>query len=421
MQSSAPAVAIGIDIGTSGARAAALSADMEIVAFAAAPFQRPEEMRAPAAWWERVSECLASLGDRISLASVEGVAVDGTSGTVLSVDPSAQAIDVLMYNEPCPDPAIVERIAAVAPADSPARGANSGLARAIYLGDASPEATVLHQADWIATQLGLSYAISDENNALKTGFDLAEERWPDWMEEAGMPIERLPQVARAGAPIGTVGPKARAFGLGETCRIHAGTTDGCASFLATGANRVGDGVTALGSTLVLKLASDKPVNAVEYGVYAHRVLDFWLIGGASNTGGAVIRALIGDDRLEELTARLDPDTPTGLDYYPLLKAGERFPINDPDYPPRLVPRPANDAVFFQGLLEGMTAVERRGYDLLQTLGGPELRSVRTVGGGTRNPVWTSMRQKALGVDFLPARSVEAAAGTASLVLARRSH
>lgn len=421
MPSSAPAVAIGIDIGTSGARAAALSAGGEIVAFVAAPFQRPEEMRTPVTWWERVSECLASLGDRTSLASVEGVAVDGTSGTVLSIDPDGRAIDVLMYNEPCPDPAVVERIATVAPADSPARGANSGLARAIYLGDASPEASVLHQADWIAMQLGLSHAISDENNALKTGYDLAEERWPEWIADAGMPIERLPLVARAGAPIGTVGPKARAFGISETCRIHAGTTDGCASFLATGASQVGDGVTALGSTLVLKLASDKPVNAVEYGVYAHRVLDFWLVGGASNTGGAVIRALIGDDRLEELTARLDPDTPTGLDYYPLLKPGERFPVNDPDYPPKLVPRPADDAVFFQGLLEGMTAVERRGYDLLQTLGGPKLWSVRTVGGGTRNPVWTSMRQKALGVDFLPARSVEAAAGAASLVLARRSH
>ncbi|MET3615855.1 sugar (pentulose or hexulose) kinase [Rhizobium aquaticum] len=416
-----PAVAIGIDVGTSGVRAAAVSQDGNTVALATAPFQEAAETRAPAAWWQRAVECLSALAGQTSLDSVQGLAVDGTSGTVLSVDPMGRPLDVLMYNEPCPDAQIVKRIAAVAPADSPAQGANSGLARAIHLKTVSRDAMVLHQADWIAMQLGLENTISDENNALKTGYDLAGERWPDWIAEAGMPIDSLPAVVRAGARIGTVGSLTKAFGLSETCHIHAGTTDGCASFLATGASRHGDGVTALGSTMVLKLASDRPVNAVQYGIYAHRILGFWLIGGASNTGGAVIRSLIGDHRLEDLTARLTPDTPTQLDYYPLLKPGERFPVNDPNYPPRLDPRPADDALFFQGLLEGMTAVEKRGYDLLEMLGGPSLASVRTVGGGSRNPVWTLMRQRALGVDFQPARSTEAAVGTAFLVLAGSSH
>jgi sugar (pentulose or hexulose) kinase len=415
-----PAVAVGIDLGTSGARAAALSASGDVVGFAAAPFADPAESRSPAAWWARVRECLAALGDATSLAQVEGLAIDGTSGTVLTVNATGQPLGgVLMYNDPCPDAGLVERIAALSPADSPARGANSALARAIHLLHASPDAMILHQADWIAHQLGLTVAITDENNALKTGYDLATERWPDWIVEAGMPIERLPQVRRAGEPVGRVGSSGIALGLSPGCRIHAGTTDGCASFLATGASQIGDGVTALGSTMVLKLASSHPVNAADYGIYAHRVLDFWLVGGASNSGGAVIRALLGDDRLEDLTARLNPDQPTGLDYYPLLKPGERFPINDPAYLPRLTPRPADDAVFFQGLLEGMTAIERQGFERLRTLGAPPLRSVRTVGGGARNPAWTAMRRSALGVDFLPARSVEAAVGAASLVLARR--
>jgi sugar (pentulose or hexulose) kinase len=415
-----PAVAVGIDLGTSGARAAALSANGDVVGFAAAPFADPSESRSPPAWWTRVRECLAALGDATSLAQVEGLAIDGTSGTVLTVDATGQPLgSVLMYNDPCPDAGLVERIAALSPADSPARGANSALARAIHLLHASPDAMILHQADWIARQLGLTVAITDENNALKTGYDLAAERWPDWIVEAGMPIERLPQVRRAGEPVGVVGPSGIALGLPPGCRIHAGTTDGCASFLATGASQIGDGVTALGSTMVLKLASSHPVNAADYGIYAHRVLDFWLVGGASNSGGAVIRILLGDDSLEDLTARLNPDQPTGLDYYPLLKPGERFPINDPAYLPRLTPRPADDAVFFQGLLEGMTAIERQGFERLRTLGAPPLRSVRTVGGGARNPAWTAMRRLALGVDFLPARSVEAAVGAASLVLARR--
>ena len=169
--------------------------------------------------------------------------------------------------------------------------------------------------------------------------------------------------------------------------------------------------------MVLKLASDRPINAPEYGVYSHRVLDFWLVGGASNSGGAVILALFGDNRLTQLTEKLDADHPTGLQYYPLLKPGERFPINDPSYPPRLEPRPKDDAVFFQGVLEGMTEIERLGYGRLNDLGAAQLRTVRTVGGGAKNPAWKELRQRALGVDFLPSRSSEAAVGTASLVLA----
>jgi sugar (pentulose or hexulose) kinase len=101
----------------------------------------------------------------------------------------------------------------------------------------------------------------------------------------------------------------------------------------------------------------------------------------------------------------------------LLKPGERFPINDPFYPPRLAPRPADDAMFFQGVLEGMTEIERVGYARLNDLGAARLRTVRTVGGGAKNPVWTAMRHRSLGTDFLPSMSSEAAVGTASLVLA----
>lgn len=413
------AVAVGIDLGTSGARAAAVTADGTMVGFAAAPFADPAEMRKPAVWWQRVSESLAALAAQTSLAAVEGVAVDGTSGSVLAIDADGEALDVMMYNEPCTDRAIIDAIAAAAPPDSPARGANSGLARAIMLSRRHGKARVLHQADWIALRLGLKTPVSDENNALKSGYDLERACWPAWIAEAGLPLDRLPKVLPAGTPLEAVGGEAIRLGLPEGARIHAGTTDGCASFLATGAGAIGDGVTALGSTMVLKLAASRPVNAVQYGIYAHRVLDFWLIGGASNSGGAVIRALIGDDRLADLTARLDPERPTGLDYYPLLKPGERFPVNDPAYPPRLTPRPQDDARFFQGLLEGMTAIEKRGYGLLQELGGPRLHTLRSVGGGTRNPAWTQMRQSALGVPFETPRSTEAAVGAAALVLARR--
>jgi len=51
----------------------------------------------------------------------------------------------------------------------------------------------------------------------------------------------------------------------------------------------------------------------------------WLAGGASNSGGAALLAHFTPDRMAELSPRIDPETDTGLDYYPLPAPGERFP------------------------------------------------------------------------------------------------
>ena len=413
-----PAVALGIDLGTSGVRAALLSDDGNLIDIAACPFPNAAAARLPSTWWSGVKSCLAELASRNAFASLEGVAVDGTSGTVVAIDARGMPMgEAMMYNDPCPDRTIVERIDTEAPPDSPARGATSALARAIHLSRRPGVQAIVHQADWILMNLGLASATSDENNALKTGYDLAAERWPDWLEACGMDIALLPAVKRAGSPLSTITAGGLALGLPPECRYFAGTTDGCASFLATGASTVGDGVTALGSTLVVKLACARPINAANFGIYSHRILDFWLAGGASNAGGAVIRKFFDDDQLKSMTPKLQPDVSTGLAYYPLATAGERFPVNDPTYPPRLSPRPADDVTFFQAILEGITTIEKSGYDRLAELGGPKLLSVRTVGGGAANPAWTRMRENTLAVPFLSARSAEASVGTSSLVLA----
>ena len=84
--------------------------------------------------------------------------------------------------------------------------------------------------------------------------------------------------------------------------------------------------------------------------------------------------------------------------------------------PRLSPRPDDDARFLQGLLEGIASVEALGYRRLQEIGAPPIASVRSVGGGAKNPAFTALREKALGVPFLVASSTEAAVGTGRLAL-----
>jgi sugar (pentulose or hexulose) kinase len=120
-------------------------------------------------------------------------------------------------------------------------------------------------------------------------------------------------------------------------------------------------VTSLGSTLVVKQLCQRPIFAPEFGIYSHRIGAAWLAGGASNTGGRVIERFFPRDRLAALSAVLNPDQPTGLDYYPLIAPGERFPIADPALAPRLEPRPTDEATFFQAILEGIAGIEALAY------------------------------------------------------------
>lgn len=90
----------------------------------------------------------------------------------------------------------------------------------------------------------------------------------------------------------------------------------------------------MGSTLAIKLLSTRRVEDARFGVYSHRLDDKWLVGGASNTGGAVLRQIFTDDQLEKLSTQINPANASLLDYYPLLNIGERFPIADPKMEPR---------------------------------------------------------------------------------------
>jgi sugar (pentulose or hexulose) kinase len=103
-----------------------------------------------------------------------------------------------------------------------------------------------------------------------------------------------------------------------------------------------------------------------------------------------------------------------LNYYPLPAPGERFPVNDPAMVPRLTPRPDDDVLYLQGLLESLARIEAQGYRLLEQLGASALREVFTAGGGAGNTAWTTIRAHQLGVPVCVATHTEAAYGAARL-------
>jgi D-ribulokinase len=416
---------LGIDIGTSGVRVCAIDGNECVVGSAAATLPPPRQDgpaidQDPEIWWRAMLEALPTLGRSIDLGRISRVAIDGTSGTLLLLDKAGRPCSPgLMYND-ARATAEAMRIKAVAPAESGAHGPSAALAKLLHLlgnGVQAEPRYAAHQADWVVGRLAGRFGFSDENNALKLGYDPVTRAWPDWLDTLEVPRELLPRVLVPGSTIGTIDPMvARSVGLPDTTQICVGSTDGVASFIATRASMPGDAVTSLGTTLVLKLLSDRPIFAPGQGVYSHRLGDRWLAGGASNSGGAALLAHFSAERMAALTPLLDVTRSTGLDYYPLPKPGERFPISDPALPPRIAPRPAEDAVFFQGLLEGIAAIEARAYAALRELGAPAVQRVITIGGGAQNAAWTEIRRRTLGVPVGVAENTEASFGAARLAL-----
>lgn len=459
---------LGIDFGTSGARAIVINSEGIIQAetqypFAAtASFLPPVDGGAggglPSIWQQALFSLIKEIPTQVR-SQIKAICINGTSSTVLLCNDAGNPVDEpILYND-ARGVEVMDRVREIAPANHTVISATSSLAKLLWWQEKIPPSPpyqggdkrrfyFLHQADWLGFLLHGNLGISDYHNALKLGYDVENLCYPEWLENLQIPFQ-LPEVIAPGTPISEVTSEmANSLGLRKDCVVCAGTTDSIAAFLASGAKSPGEASTSLGSTLVIKLLSSTRIDDAKYGIYSHRLpvinltpptplpyqgrgeyyspllqgeaqgerLDLWLVGGASNTGGAVLRQFFTDEELANFSAQIDAEKESLLDYYPLLKAGDRFPINDPNMPPRLEPRPENPVEFLHGLLESIARIEARGYQLLQQLGATPLTRVYTAGGGAKNPTWTKIRDRYLQVPILPPINTAAAYGTALLAM-----
>ena len=415
---------IGLDLGTSGCRTIAINEEGLVKGEAYTDLPAPKRAGAaveqlPSLWWQAIEEVLRPLTRQIDTSQVHSLCVDATSSTVLVIDEQGVPLaPALMYNDARAQ-SQAELIHKIAPRDSAAQGASATLAKLLWFKEQGTlnAGAPCHQADWIVGRLCGEYHVSDINNCLKLGYDPVAKQWPSWLDKAGVTREWLPRVVNPGTTIGVLlPPLSESLSLPAATKIVAGTTDSTAAVIASGAQHIGEAVTCLGSTLVIKVISDKAIVAPEHGVYSQPLGNVWLVGGASNSGGSVLLKYFNKAQLQQMTPLLHPLQPTGLDYYPLAQSGERFPINDPDMAPRVSPRPDSDVEFFQGLLEGIARIEKRGYDLLHSLGAPYPRKIFTNGGGAVNEPWRCIREKMLNTAVAQARHLQAAYGAALIAL-----
>ncbi|MFW2437912.1 MAG: FGGY-family carbohydrate kinase [Arenicellales bacterium] len=418
---------LGLDIGTSGVRATLINDAGQSLASSRSElpvsfYQQGMLCQRPEDWWQAVLGCLLQLSGQHRLADLQAISIDATSATTLLTNAQNKPVSpALMYNDVRPAE-LARELSGKAPA-IPACSRTSALAKAVWLyRNYSPagEYFIQQQADWVLAQFTGKPGISDWNNALKLGFDPETLSWPGWLAEIDMGKGQFPDVFPPGSPVAGISARiASQLGLPQSTQLHAGTTDSVAAFLASGAGQPGEAATSLGSTLVLKLCTGKPITSNALGIYSHRLdQQRWLAGGASNSGGAVLKAYFTIDELFSLSEQINPDLDTGLNYYPLPEKGERFPFPDPEKLPVMRPVPDSRAEYLQAIFEGIAQIERQGYDLLEELGASKVLSIRSSGGGAVNPVWTRIRQRIVDRPFLQAEQTEAAYGSALLAAGR---
>ena len=438
----ASAYVLGIDLGTSGARALVVDRNGAIVASAFAPLPAPAVVDAggreqdATLWWQAASSAIREALRRLSAAGgdprvIGAACVDATSGTIVPVDAHCVPLGPgLMYNDGRAG-AQALRLNAAARARGEGEGCNASYASAkiLWLREHAPAigvaaARFLHQTDFVnARLLGAMRAAdvaTDESSALKTGFDIVSRRWAGSLAAAGLDPAQLPTVVPGGTTLGVIDAALAAdTGLPADCRIVAGMTDGTAAAVASGASAIGESNTTIGTTLVWKLVAARPVVDPQGRLYCHRHPGgAFLPGGAGNAGGeGIAQQVLGTDpapgaALDRLAGELADTPPSGLLAYPLPRPGERFPFADRDFAGFADPRARTPAERYRAALEGLACIERWGYEVAAGLGAPADGAVWTTGVGARHPQWLQLRADFLGRPVCRAMHPESGFGAA---------
>lgn len=422
---------LGIDLGTQSVRAVALTAAGVVAGSGAARLTSHRDggrhEQNPGEWWASLAlACREALAE-IAPAAVRGLAVDGTSGTILLTDRKGTALTAgLMYDDvrAVKEATLVNRAGAELWS---ALGYNRmqaawGLPKLLWLirnqrDLLNAHTRLAHQTDYIHHHLAGRPVDTDTSNALKSGCNLLDTTWPhDVFTTLDIPPSLLPPLARPGTPIGEVCKAAAAeTGIPAGTPIFAGMTDGCASQIAAGALSAGSWNAVLGTTLVLKGVSPALIKDPAGVLYSHRGPDGdWLPGGASSAGAGVLTKYFAGRDLGALTARALERIPTPVISYPLAGSGERFPFHAPEAEGFMLGTPADEIEHFAALLQGVALLERLCFDYLDLLGAPTSGELRLTGGGARNRAWCQLRADALGKSVAIPETAEAAAGMAIL-------
>ena len=416
---------VGLDVGTTGVKALALSPDGEVLGRAEEEYdlstprpgwaeQDPEE------WWRATERALAALGPEPT-----SIGLSGQMHGLVVLDERARVLrPAILWNDQrteleCSE--IEQRIGLARLVELTGNRALTGFTapKLLWLRRHEPDvfgriAHVLLPKDYVRLRLTNEHAsdVSDASGTLL--FDVANRRWSDeLLEELELDPAWLPRALESPDPSGQT-----AAGV----PVAAGAGDQAAAALGVGVDRPGPLSIVLGTSGVVFAALSGYAAEPQARVHAfcHAVPGAWeAMGVMLSAGGSLrwLRDLLGAEGYGELiaAAELWPPGAEGLMFLPYL-AGERTPHADPHARGAftgLALRHDRGAVT-RAVLEGVAYGLRDSLELLKDLG-VEPSAGRVSGGGARSELWLRILASVLDLPLERTAADEGSAYGAALL------
>lgn len=436
-------ILVAIDVGTSGARAAAfdLAGVRLLEARRSYPSAAPRpgwSEQDPAAWTAAAIGALGDLVRRVGPARVLGIGLTGQCPTICLVDAAGRPVSPgLMYRDNRAD---VEAAAIRARFGDAAIHRRTGhLPAAFHIApklqwvrdhrpawlDAARWA--LQPRDLAALALTGEVATDGSHAAATLAFDLRARAWDRELTEAlGLPERIFPPVRPSWAPVGTLRPAvARRVGLPASTPVVLGGADSQACALGAGVVAPGPVSEMAGSSTCLNAALPAPLDVLLVTHYPHVIPDLFTTETGINTTGTAVTwvadLLYGGRRGRAGAAdfaRLDEETGVaaaaadGVVALPVLGDGERTDPRARAAVAGLSLRHGRGAIA-RAMLEGVAYAIRGQLDLLVE-GGAPVTELRVSGGDARLRSWNAIKADVTGLSVAVIPGDAAATGVAML-------
>jgi xylulokinase len=392
-------VAVGLDVGTSGVKALAVSETGEVLGRAEAGYElstpRPGwAEQAPADWWRATQDALAALG----VPEVAGIGLSGQMHGLVALDAYGEVIrPAILWNDQrtaaeCEE--IERRVGFERLVELTGNRALTGFTapKLLWLRAHEPEsygriARIMLPKDYVRLQLCGEHAIDVADASGTLLFDVARRRWSDEVLEAlEVPREWLPRALESAEISGTTS---------DGVPVAAGAGDQAAGALGVGAIEPGPASVVLGTSGVVfsALEAYRADPQARVHVFCHAVPDRWHAMGVMLSAAGSLQwfrdALapgVAFGALLEEAERWEPGA-EGLTFLPYL-AGERTPHADPDARGAFAGLSLRHdrGALTRAVLEGVAAGLRDCLDVVRSVGAVPAVG-RASGGGARSELW----------------------------------